>query len=104
MRVELLIRTTMRIKTVGFRELQRHLGSHISELRQGDTLVITKRGKPLARVVLVDLPDTSIDERMQLLVAAGLVSWNGLKPSAESPGIPVRGAKTVAELLIEDRD
>ena len=94
----------MDIKKVGIQDFRKHLSSHISELKQGDTLVITKRGKPVARVVPVELPEVPVDEKVQLLIAAGVVSWNGRKPSTDFPGIPVRGPKTVAELLLEDRE
>jgi prevent-host-death family protein len=94
----------MNIKKVGIQDLQKHLSSHISGLKQGDTLVITKRGKPVARVVPVELPEVPVDEKILLLIAAGIVSWSGRKPSTDIPGVPVRGSKTVAELLLEDRD
>lgn len=56
----------MDVKMVGIRDLQKHLSFHLDTLRQGDTLVITKRGKPIARIL--SMP------------------------------------RTVAEILIEDRD
>jgi prevent-host-death family protein len=94
----------LNIKKVGIQDLQKHLSSHINELKQGDTLVITKRGRPVARVVPVKLPDVPVDEKILLLIAAGLVSWNGRRPSSEGPRASVRGSKTVADLLLEDRD
>ena len=94
----------MNIKKIGIQDLQKHLSSHINELKQGDTLVITKRGKPVARVVPVELPEVPVDEKVQLLIAAGIVSWNGRRPSSEGPRASVRGSKTVAELMLEDRD
>jgi prevent-host-death family protein len=94
----------MNIKKVGIRDLQKHLSSQITALQHGDILIVTRRGRPVARVVPVELPEVPVGEKMELLIAAGLGSWNGRKPSADVPTIPVRGPKTVAELLLEDRD
>jgi prevent-host-death family protein len=94
----------MDIKKVGIRDLQKRLSSHLGELKKGDTLVVTKRGMPIARVVPVELPEIPVDEKILLLIAAGVFSWSGRKLPADGPRASVHGPKTVAELLIEDRD
>jgi prevent-host-death family protein len=94
----------MDIKKVGIRDLQKRLSAHLGELKKGDTLVVTKRGVPIARVVPVELPEVPVDEKILLLIAAGVFSWSGRKPPADGPLASVRGPKTVAELLLEDRD
>ena len=94
----------MNIKRIGIREFQKHLSSHLRELKEGDTLVITKRGKAVARLVPVDLPEVPVEEKFLRLIEAGLASWSGRKLSPDIPTFPVRGPKTVAEMLIEDRD
>lgn len=94
----------MNIKSIGIGDLQKRLGSQIGELEPGDILVITRRGRPVARMVPVELPEVPIDERTTLFIAAGLGAWNGRKPSSDIPKARVRGPKTVAELLLEDRD
>jgi prevent-host-death family protein len=91
-------------KTIGIRELKEQLSGHIREVKNGATLVITERGKPVARLLPVEPPDTSIEEKLHQLVKAGVISWSGRKLSPDVPTIPVRGPKTVAEMLIEDRD
>jgi prevent-host-death family protein len=95
---------TENIKKIGIRDLQRHLGSNIEALQRGDILVVTRRGRPVARILPVELPEAPVDEKMELFIAVGLGSWNGRRPSADAPTVQVRGPKTVAELLLEDRD
>ena len=94
----------MEIKRVGIRDLQKHLSSHINALQHGDILIVTRRGRPVARIVPVELPEVPVSEKMELFIAAGLGSWSGHKPPTDTPGIPVRGPKMVSELLLEDRD
>jgi prevent-host-death family protein len=94
----------MRQKTVGIRELKEQLSGHIREVKSGSTLVITERGKPVARLLPIAPADTPVEEKLHQLVKAGAISWSGRKLSPDAPAIPVRGTKTVAEMLIEDRD
>lgn len=94
----------MKQKTVGIRELKEQLSGHIREVKNGATLVITERGKPVARLLPVTPASASVEEKLQQLVKSGVISWSGRKLSPDVPTIPVRGPKTVAEMLIEDRD
>jgi prevent-host-death family protein len=88
-------------KTIGIRELKGQLSSHIKEVREGGTLVITDRGKPVARLVPVA---AGLAEKVQTMLDSGMASWSGQKPSSDLPRVPVRGLKTLAELLLEDRE
>jgi len=90
-------------QTVGARELKARLGRYLKIVRQGGTIVITDRGRPVGCIV----PVVASTEETQLraLVEAGLVEWGGeaLMP-LEPPAKLLPGGKTVAELLVEGRD
>lgn len=88
-------------KTIGIRELKGQLSSHIKEVREGATLVITDRGKPVARLVPAA---AGLAEKIQSMLDSGMASWSGQKPSSSLPLVSVRGPKTLAELLLEDRE
>ena len=45
----------------------------------------------------------TIKERMEELIRAGLISWNGQRLTPRLPSSKTKGKKTVAELLLEDR-
>lgn len=94
----------MKQKTIGIRELKEQLSGHIREVRNGATLVITDRGRPVARLLPIMTAEVSLEERLQELVKSGAVSWSGRKLSPPAQTFPVRGPKTVAEMLLEDRD
>jgi len=103
-------------KSIEVQELKEQLGWHLREIQDGVAVVITDQGKPVARLLPVadqekrkaDLPvlpsELSIDEKIQRLVDAGVVSWSGQRLPPEVPRVPLRGTKTVSEILLEDRD
>jgi prevent-host-death family protein len=90
--------------TIGIRELKAHLSHTLQQVKAGETVIITERGKPIGRIVPVE---SSLEDRMRELMAAGVLSWNGKKfqPQRDLASLPrTRGDKTVAELLLEDRE
>jgi len=48
--------------------------------------------------------ERSVEERLQDLIAAGVVEWNGQKLEPMAPVARTHGPKTVADLLLEDRE
>jgi prevent-host-death family protein len=91
----------VKAKTIGIREFKSQLSSHLREVKEGATLVITNRGKPVARLVPVT---SGIESKVKQLLESGSASWSGRRLSTEVPTVSVRGPKTVAEMLLEDRD
>jgi len=90
--------------TIGVRELKAHLSHTLQQVKAGETVIITERGKPIGRIVPME---SSLEDRMQELIAAGVIAWNGQKFGAHPRGVSpaqVRGPVTVAELLLEDRE
>jgi len=87
--------------TVGIRELKTRLGSYVQRVKSGNTLVITVRGKPVGRIVPIS---QSVETRALELAQAGLIAWSGRKLSRARPTTRTRGKRTVAELLLEDRE
>lgn len=88
-------------ETVGIRELKTRLGTYVRRVKSGNTLVITERGKPIIRLVPIG---TSIEARTRALMKAGLVSWSGRKIRTPKRTPRIRGKKTVAEILLENRE
>ena len=88
-------------KEAGIRELKTHLSAYLRRVKAGETIIITERGTPVGRIVLIG---ASLENQMEALVHAGLVSWNGKKLRRITPVARAKDAKTVAELLIEDRE
>ena len=85
----------------GIRELKAHLSSYLRQVEEGHTVVITRHGKPIGRIVPVT---ESTEAQLDTLRQAGLIAWNKERLQPLAPVAQVRGERTVAELLLEDRE
>jgi len=86
---------------VGIRQLKTNLSAYLRRIKSGESLVITDHGEPVGRLVPLA---SSPRQTLQQLEEAGVLAWDGGKPSAEIPPIPTGEGPTVADLLLEDRD
>lgn len=86
---------------VSIRELKSRLSHYLRLTKAGESVVITERGTPIGRIVPAS---ASTEERIDAMVKAGLAVWNGKKLASSSPVAHLRGERTVADLLIEDRE
>jgi len=87
-------------QSVGMIALTARLSEYLRQVKQGHTLVITERGKPVARLIP---QGQTLDERLAELQRAGLIRWNRNRLSPTKPIARLRGKKTIAEIIIEDR-
>lgn len=88
--------------TVGTRELKTRLGGYLEDLRQGMTLVITDRGKPVAELKRL-AGTTSDDACVARLMALGVVTR--LERRRLAPFRPIRSCgRSVSEAILDDRD
>jgi prevent-host-death family protein len=85
---------------VGIREMKARLSRYIRAIKSGTTIVVTERGKPVARLVAIEL---SPQARIAELAKAGFLQWNGKKFRPQKASPVVRGNTTVADLLLENR-
>lgn len=85
--------------TVGARELKARLGKYLRTVRNGQTLVVTDRGEPIAELRPIQ---DDLARKLAKLRAKGLISGgNGrLRPFE-----PIRiGGATVESAILEDRE
>ncbi len=86
--------------TVGVRELKSQLSKYLRHVKAGRTVVITEHGKVVAQL---GPAGQTVEEKMRAMVRAGLAEWNGKRLPPAKPVARVRGNKTVANMLLEDR-
>jgi prevent-host-death family protein len=92
---------TMREKRIGIRELKSTLSECVREVKAGRTIVVTEHGHPVARMI----PEgVSLQDRMEALRRAGAIAWSGRRLRTARPAGRVRGNKTVADLVIDNRE
>lgn len=87
------------MERIGVRELRQHASRYLAQVRHGETIEITDRGRPVARLVPVS------EDRWSALVAAGTV-----RPPTD-PGalsqlqpVPLPAGKTLGKVLAQMRD
>jgi prevent-host-death family protein len=82
------------------RELKAQLSMYMRRVEAGETVTITRHGKPVGRIVPVE---ETLEARLATLEQAGLLAWNGERLPPLTPVAETQGPVTVAELLVEDR-
>jgi len=60
-----------------------------------------ERDTPVGRIVPLSPP---VETRARQLVEAGLVAWSGQRLAPMAPVARTRGQRTVADLVLEDRE
>jgi len=91
----------MTIAKVGTRELKSKLSEYMRRVKSGETILVTEHGKPIGQIIPVK---PTIQEKLQIVVDAGLADWNGKKVKLGEPAAINRSAKQISDLVVEDRD
>ena len=94
----------MKPSQVSIRELKSRLSHYLRLTKGGKLLVITDRGTPIGRIVPIAQAGKDLDARLAAMRDAGQLEWSGRKLAALRPVAKPRGRRTVAELLVEDRE
>jgi len=81
---------------VGVRDLHDRLSEHLERVEQGSDIVVTRRGRPIARLTAVDASDP-LDE----LVRQGLVSRPKAPRRSKGPRVKAKGS--VSDLVADQR-
>lgn len=86
---------------VSIRELKSRLSHYLRLTRKGESVTITDRGVPIARIVPIG---QDLDQRLAAMRESGQAQWSGRKLRPRAPTAKVRGRGSVAALLVEDRE
>ena len=83
---------------VGIRELKNQLSKYIERVKAGEEVIVTDRGRPVARL---SAPDAA-DDRLSSLVAAGIVQAPGNR-KRRVPNKRIKPNGDVSSLVAEQR-
>lgn len=86
---------------VGTRELKSKLSEYLRRVKAGETITVTEHGKTIGQIVPVK---STIEERLQGMVAAGQAEWNGQKLKPYRPKAINRGTRQLSDLVVEERE
>ncbi len=87
--------------SVNVRELKSRLSHYLRMAKAGKSVEIMERGTPIGRIIPTALP---IQDRIEAMAQSGLLLWNKRKLKSMAPVARARRKRTVAELLIENRE
>ena len=94
------------MQNVGIRDLKSRLTHYLRLIKEGERLVVTERGKPIALIRPLDGTEaqSSIEERLAVLAKQGLVRLPLKKGRfhIKTPPIKIKG-KPLSRIIIEDR-
>jgi prevent-host-death family protein len=91
----------MKERRVGFRELKAKLSQCVRDVKMGTTIIVTDRGRRVARIVQ---EANSLAERVDTSRSAGSIRWSGRRLGRAKPVARVRGKRTVAAVVVENRE
>ena len=84
---------------VGIRELKNNLGYYLSLVGKGQQVVVTNRGRDVARIIPVEEHETY--SKLADMVREGKAAWEGGKPAISKP-VKAKG-KPASSIVLEDR-
>lgn len=91
----------MKERSIGIRELKAKLSECVRDVKMGATIVVTEHGRRVARFV----PESgSLDERLDTLKNSGTILWSGRRLPRVKPAVRVRGRRSVADIVVENRE
>lgn len=86
---------------VGTRELKNKLSEYLRRVKAGETITVTEHGKIIGQIIPVK---PTVEERLQAMVAAGQLEWDGQKLPPYQPTAVNHGNRLLSDLVIEDRE
>ena len=91
----------MPASSVNIRELKARLSYYLRLTKSGQVVEIRERGRPIGHIIPIVAP---LEERIEVMMRSGLVRWNRKRLPPRSPVAQAKGGKSVADLLVEDRE
>jgi len=88
------------MQDVGVRLLKNSLSRYLKLVKNGKTIRVTDRGKPIAKLVPVDNP---LPQGIIEMLDKKIASWNGEKPKGVVILHSISKGKNISDIVSEDR-
>jgi prevent-host-death family protein len=90
------------MKYVGMRQLKTQLARYLRAVQAGESLTVTVRNRPVAKVIPIRSQGKEAEEAMHSLAEKGLLRLSKRKPSPVKHALKIRNVG-IAEAVLEDR-
>ena len=89
--------------SAGIKELKNNLSRYLSFVKKGEDVLITDRGRAIARIIQENSKSSSIREALSPLAERGMITFPDHKVDKEIPALIELPGKLISEMAIEDR-
>jgi prevent-host-death family protein len=92
------------MSTVGIKELKNRLTQYLRRTKQGEEVIVTERGQPIALIQPIKSADkaVSLEAKLARLAAQGVLSLPTRRPLRRVRLVKVSG-KPISKTIVEDR-
>ncbi|MGH7810422.1 MAG: type II toxin-antitoxin system Phd/YefM family antitoxin, partial [Candidatus Binatia bacterium] len=90
------------MKYVGMRQLKTQLARYLRAVEAGDSLTVTVRNRPVAKVIPIRAQGKGSEAALNSLVEKGLIRPSKRRPKPLKRALKVRNVR-IAEAVLEDR-
>ena len=89
--------------SAGIKELKNNLSRYLSQVKKGEDILVTERGKAIARIIREDPKEIHLREVLSPLIVKGVIKLPSQKIDREISTPFKLPGKSVSEMVIEDR-
>ena len=89
--------------SAGIKKLKNNLSKYLCLVKKGEDVLITERGKVIARIIREDPKNIALREALSPLVVKGLIALPSQKIDKDVSNPVKLSGKPVSEMVIEDR-
>lgn len=89
--------------TAGVKDVKNQLSRYLSFVKKGEDVLVTERGKVIARIICENPRKTSLRRQLHPLVMEGLIAFPTDEIDKDVPDPFDVPGKPVSEMVIEDR-
>jgi len=89
--------------SAGIKEVRNNLSRLLAQVKAGEEILITKRGRPVARIVKENQGDKSIRAALEPLLQRGLITLPSRSLLKDRISVVEALGKPVSEMVIENR-
>ena len=89
--------------SAGIKKLKNNLSKYLYLVKKGEDILITERGKVIARIIREDPKNIALREALSPLVVKGLIALPSQKIDRDVSNPVKLSGKPVSEMVTEDR-
>lgn len=87
----------------GIKEVKNNLSRYLARVKAGEEVLITERGRPVARIIKENQDNKTVREALAPLIGKGVVALPSRSLNKKDLSVEKVPGKPVSEMVLEDR-